>query len=98
MKTLFEGRVRETSTLRSVVLLERDKSNPAFRELQSQEALKFMIEKDFCNPHQLVRDKRKLNTRRKFFGELFQSVDVYLLNTIETPEESLDRIKNIIIG
>jgi hypothetical protein len=98
VKTLFEGRVRETSTLRSVVLLERDKSNPAFRELQSQEALNFMIEKDFCNPHQLVRDKRKVNIRRKFFGELFQSVDVYLLNTIETPEESLDRIKNIIIG
>jgi hypothetical protein len=57
-----------------------------------------MLEKDFCNPHQLVRDERKLQIRQEFFLELFQSVDVYLLNTVETPQESLDRIKNLIIG
>lgn len=97
VNTLFKGRVRETSTLKTVVLLERDPTNPPFRKLDHAEALDFMLEKDFCNPHQLVRDERKLNIRKHFFHELFQAVDVYLLNTVETPQESLDRIKNLII-
>ncbi|BDZ68549.1 hypothetical protein GCM10025860_19970 [Methanobacterium ferruginis] len=98
VNTLFKGRVRESSTLKKVVLLERDTSHPPFRKLEAVEALDFMLEKDFCNPHQLVRDDRKLQIRQEFFLELFQSVDVYLLNTVETPQESLDRIKNLIIG
>lgn len=98
VNTLFEGRVRESSTLKTVVLLERDKSKAPFTKLNPTEALNFMLEKDFCNPHQLVRDERKFQIRKKFFSDLFQSVDVYLLNTIETPEQSLDRIKNLIIG
>lgn len=97
VNTLFQGRVRETSTLKTVVLLERNVSNPPFRQLDPDEALKFMLENDFCNPHQLIRNKRKLNLRSDFFYELFQKVDVYLLNTVETPQESLDRIKNLII-
>jgi hypothetical protein len=97
VNTLFKGRVRETSTLKTVVLLERDPANPPFHKLDHNEALDFMLEKDFCNPHQLIRDERKLEIRKHFFLELFQAVDVYLLNTVETPQESLDRIKNLII-
>ncbi|HII83584.1 MAG TPA: hypothetical protein HA271_01810 [Methanobacterium subterraneum] len=97
VNTLFKGRVRETSTLKSVVLLERNNSNPPFRKLDPVEALNFMVENDFCNPHQLVRDQRKLHIRKTFFQNLFQTVDVYLLNTIETPLESLRRIKNLVI-
>lgn len=97
VNTLFRGRVRETSTLKTVILLERDPKNPPFRKLDHNEALDFMLEKDFCNPHQLIRDERKLEIRKHFFLELFQAVDVYLLNTVETPQESLDRIKNLII-
>lgn len=96
VNTLFRGRVRETSTLKTVVLLERDPTNPPFRKLDHNEALDFMLEKDFCNPHQLIRDERKLDIRKHFFQELFQAVDVYLLNTVETPQKSLDRIKNLI--
>ena len=97
VNTLFKGRVRETSTLKTVVLLERDPGNPPFHKLDHNEALDFMLEKDFCNPHQLIRDERKLEIRKNFFREVFQAVDVYLLNTVETPQESLDRIKNLII-
>ena len=96
--TLFGGRVRESSTLKTVVLLERNTSNPPFTKLEVDEALDFMLVNDFCNPHQLIRDDRKLQIRKNFFWELFQSVDVYLLNTVESPKESLDRIKNLIIG
>jgi hypothetical protein len=78
-----------------VVLLERNPENPVFRDLNVDEALNFIVEKDFCNPHQLVRDERKFNLRKKFFQELFTRVDVYVLNTIEKPSESLSRIIDI---
>ena len=95
VNTLFKERVRESSTLKSVVLLERNPENPVFRDLNVDEALNFIVEKDFCNPHQLVRDERKFNLRKKFFQELFTRVDVYVLNTIEKPSESLSRIIDI---
>jgi hypothetical protein len=95
VNTLFEGRLRESSTLKSIVLLERNKENPPFLKLDVDKAVNFMISKDFCNPHQLVRNKRKFNLRVNFFKEIFEKLDVYLLNTIETPEKSLNRIKDI---
>mgnify|MGYP001439746386 CR=1 FL=1 len=93
---LFNGRIRESSNLEAIVLLERDAADKPFRELKSREALEYMRENDFCNPHQLIRDERKYKLRLEFFKEIFQDMDVYLLNTIETPQESLDRIKNIL--
>jgi hypothetical protein len=96
VNTLFNGRIRESSTIKKIILLERDVNHPPIRKLDAQEALDFMLEKDFCNPHQLVRDERKLNIRKGFFQELFIDLDVYLLNTVETPEESLERIKHLL--
>jgi hypothetical protein len=95
VNTLFKGRTRESSTLQSVVLLERDPEQPPFVKLTVDEALDFMIEKDFCNPHQLIRNDRKFKLRTNFFKEVFSKLDVYLLNTIETPDESLQRIKEL---
>ncbi len=95
VNTLFKGRTRESSTLQTVVLLERDKDHPPFIKLDVEDAVNFMVEKDFCNPHQLVRNNRKFNLRKNFFKELFSKLDVYLLNTVETPDESLNRIKDL---
>lgn len=66
---------------------------PPFRKVDPKNAVQFMLENDFCNPHQLVRNERKFILRKEFFMELFSKVDVYILNTIEKPTESLDRIK-----
>ena len=79
----------------TIVLLERDMEHPPFVKLDVEDALYFMFEKDFCNPHQLVRNNRKFNLRKNFFRELFSKLNVYLLNTIETPDESLNRIKDL---
>ena len=78
-----------------MVLLERDKNHPPFLKLDIDEALDFMVGNDFCNPHQLIRNERKFKIRKNFFREVFSKQDVYLLNTIETPNESLNRIKDI---
>ena len=92
VNTLFNGRIRESSTLKTVVLLERNQDNSSFRELTPEEGLDYMIKQDFCNPHQMIRDARKFNLRVNFFKELFTENQVYMLNTVETPQESLDRI------
>lgn len=97
VNTLFQDRVRESSTIKTVVLLERNPNNPPFRKVDTKEAVQFMVDNDFCNPHQLQRNERKFALRRNFFRELFCQGEVYILNTIERPAESLDRIKKIII-
>jgi len=88
VKRFFGGdRIRKNSVLSVIVLLTR--------KLSPENAVKFMIERDFCNPHQLIRTKSKKAKRMKFFEELFKRAPVYLLNTIETPRESLERLKNV---
>jgi hypothetical protein len=95
-RLLGPGRTRAESSLSLVVLLTRDRKLPVLRRLKPEQALAFMLENDFCNPHQLVRTKAKKDKRKAFFKELFSRAPVYLLNTIESPQRSLDRIKNLI--
>ncbi len=92
---LFGDSIRESTTLRRVVLLDRTPGEPPFRRLNPEAGLRYMLEKDFCNPHQLVRDPRKMELRKMFFRELFGRVELYMLNTIETPHKSLERLKNL---
>ncbi|HTX61812.1 MAG TPA: AAA family ATPase [Methanobacterium sp.] len=96
VNTLFNDRVRESSTFISTVLLERNRENPPFRKVTPKEAVEFMVQNDFCNPHQLIRSQRKFLLRKNFFQELFSKGDVYILNTVEKPAESLSRIKDLI--
>ena len=91
-----EDRIRKNSALGLVVLLTREKGKPPLKRLRPQEAARFMQAHDFCNPHQLVRTKAKMAGRKRFFSELFGRAPVYLLNTIETPVESLERLKKLI--
>jgi hypothetical protein len=93
---LGSGRIRSESTLALTVLLTRDKKLPALRRLTAKEALTFMAKNDFCNPHQLMRTKDKLAKRKEFFAGFFQSAPVYLLNTIEKPHQSLQRLKTLL--
>jgi hypothetical protein len=88
-------RIRSHSSLTKTVLLTRNKALAPLQELKPKQALDFMLENDFCNPHQLVRSEEKLDKRKKFFMELFNRAPVYLLNTIETPQQSLERIRKI---
>lgn len=96
VKKLFGGeRVRKESTLSLFVILTREKGKPPIKKLSKKEALDFMMRNDFCNPHQMVRSRIRIEQRKKFFSELFEKIPVYLLNTIETPQESLARITDL---
>ncbi len=94
-RLLGGDRIRTESTLMLTVLLTRDQKLPPIQELTAEAALAFMTKNDFCNPHQLLRSKEKLAKRKEFFKVLFGRSPVYLLNTIETPQQSLERLKTL---
>jgi hypothetical protein len=89
------NRIRQSSNLDTFVILTRDKKLPPMQRLRAKAATEYMEKHDFCNPHQIIRNARKQDMRKNFFRELFSRVPVYLLNTIETPKESLARIKEL---
>ncbi len=96
VKRLLGGdRIRTDSTLEATVILTRDKSQEPFTEMSGKDALAYLVKNDFCNPHQLVRTRKKMEKRRRFYSEFLGRAPVYLLNTIESPKESLERIKKL---
>ncbi|MBD3398361.1 hypothetical protein GF412_04050 [Candidatus Micrarchaeota archaeon] len=98
VRMLFgEERLFSRSVMGAAVILANDKKKPAFEELEPDEAAKYMEKNDFCNPHQLVRNRKKNWLRKKFFSVLFEQVPVYRLNIAgESPRESVERILGII--
>ncbi len=87
------GGVIPMTTLRKIIMLKRDAGDPTvIRQLEPKEALDYILENDFCNPHQLVRDGRKLNLRKDFFRMLFESTEAYLVNTVKPPHETHEEI------
>lgn len=97
IKRIFgDERIKQNTVLKAIVLLRRNPGEEVIKKLTPKEAMDYMLENDFCNPHQLIRDGEKYNDRVAFYKELFTRVDVHLLNTIETPQQSLERIKGII--
>jgi hypothetical protein len=55
-----------------------------------------MVAHDFCTPHQLVRDNRKIELRKDFFRIYFEQSDVYLVNTTGTPQAAQIEIREIL--
>jgi len=91
------GGVIPMTTLRKIIMLKRDRDDSrVIRKLSPEEALDYLLVNDFCNPHQLVKDQRKLQLRKDFFKRLFKLTEVYLVNTVEPPQETNRQIVNII--
>ncbi|NUN11185.1 hypothetical protein HUU53_00890 [Candidatus Micrarchaeota archaeon] len=95
-RVLGGERIKESSVLKAVVLLQRKKGEQVFQKLSQKQAIVFLEKNNFCNPHQLIKNKTKLKQRTSFFKQLFKDVPVFLLNTIETPQESLLKIKGLL--
>lgn len=90
--------MKENTTLRNVIHLKRDSSDDQIvRMMDTGEAMKFIINNDYCNPHQLVQNKRKNNLRKDFFEKLYDRTDVYLVNTTASIKENKNQIMDIIL-
>jgi hypothetical protein len=91
------GGVIPMATINKIILLKRDATDArVVISLTVDDALQYMLEHNFCNPHQLVRDDRKLALRANFFEKLFKQSDVYLVNTTGTPQETQEAIRRLL--
>jgi len=91
------GGVIPMTTMQKIILLKRDTQDSTIvKHCTTDEALEFMIEKNFCNPHQLVRDERKMELRKNFFRRFFEQTDIYLVNTTGTPQSTQEEIRRIV--
>ena len=91
------GGVIPLVTMRKIFLLKREPEDKTIvARLSADEALQYVVARDFCNPHQLVKDERKLQLRTNFFRRYFEQTDVYLVNTTGTPQESQAEIRRIL--
>jgi hypothetical protein len=91
------GGVIPMATLHKIFLLKRDPQDKnVVASLNVNESLQFMLERSFCNPHQLVRDNRKIELRKDFFRRLFEQTEVYLVNTTGTPQATQEEIRRIL--
>jgi len=91
------GGVIPMTTLRKIIMLKRDSSDPIIsRKLSTDEAMDYLLSNDFCNPHLLVKDERKLRLRKRFFERLFSFRDVFLVNTVKPPLETHAEIVKLV--
>jgi hypothetical protein len=91
------GGVIPMATIHKIIMLKRDPSDTNIvTELNVDDAVEYLLVQNFCNPHQLVKDKRKIEVRTKFFRRLFEQTDVYLVNTTANPHETQDEIRKIL--
>ena len=91
------GGVIPMATLHKIILLKRDPSDKNIvTALNADEAVQYMLKNNFCNPHQLVKDNRKIEVRTNFFRRLFEQTAVYLVNTTASPHETQDQIRTVL--
>jgi len=91
------GGVIPLVTIKKIFLLKRDPEDKTIvTNLNADEALNYMVKHDFCNPHQLVRDERKMQLRACFFRRFFEQTKVYLVNTTGTPQETQKEIRKLL--
>ncbi len=91
------GGVIPLTTMKKIILLKRDTEDKNIvTPLSPEEALAYLLANDFCNPHQLVRDNRKIDLRKDFFKRYFAQTDVYLVNTTGTPQSTQKAIREVL--
>lgn len=93
-----QGGVVPMTTMQRIILLKRDPADKKIvAELTEKEALEYLLAHNFCNPHQLVTDKRKMELRRHFFRQYFKQTTFHMVNTTLPPQETQRRIREIVL-
>ena len=87
------------TTMQEIILLKRDPEDKKIvASLTAKEALRYLLANNFCNPHQLVTDRRKLELRKNFFHQYFKQTSIHMINTTPPPQETQRRIREIVTG
>ncbi|MEM2567926.1 MAG: aldolase, partial [Candidatus Bathyarchaeia archaeon] len=94
-----KGKILPMTTLKKAILLKRNPEDKSvLNKLSPEEASRYIESVDFCNPHMLVKDERKTNLRKQFFKELFNSLEIYIVNTAAPIIQSHKAVKEEILG
>ncbi len=91
-KVVGKEKIADVADINKFIILRREKKKPITEKLNVNEALKRLFGNDFFNPHWLQKNDWKMKVRKNAYSMLLKKCDILLLNTIETPKESLDRI------
>ncbi len=92
-----EGAVIRSTSVRYVFLLKRDASEPAgVVPMDPEDALEYLRSNDYCNPHQLLRDERRMRDREAFFRRYLSECETFMVNTTGTAEETQASIREVL--
>ena len=67
------------------------------KEMNTEEAMEYMLKNDMCNPHQMVRTEDKMKIRTDFMRVFFDKCKVFMVNTTTPAEETQERIRQPIM-
>jgi hypothetical protein len=91
-----KGRLFPLTTVKTVVILKRDKADPeVVRQLDPGAGQKLFSKNNYFNPHLLVHDSRKTALRDRFITDLLSRTKLFEVNTTGTPAETQDRIRSL---
>ena len=94
-----EGSVIRSTSMRYVFLLKRDSSDDrAVYRMTAGDAIDYLSHENFCNPHQLVCDTRRVGMRRRFFERYLAECEVFMVNTTCSAEETQENIRGVLSG
>ena len=89
--------VTDSTFMRYIIFLKRDDQDDVIsRELTLDEAMDYIVSNDFCNPHQMIRDERKIALRTEFYREYLSKCKVFLINSRMKAEDTQNVIRKII--
>ncbi|MDO5861240.1 MAG: hypothetical protein Q4Q58_00275 [Thermoplasmata archaeon] len=92
-----EGSVIRGTGMRYVFLLKRDFDDPSVvTRMDPEDALAYLKEHDYCNPHQLIRDERRMALREDFFRRYLSECETFMVNTTRTAEETQELIRDVL--
>jgi hypothetical protein len=81
-----DGGVVPMTSIKKIMLLKRDPNDKQIvKNMTEREALQYVLDNGFCNPHLLSRDERKTELRTRFFRQFFRQTTAYMINTTLPP-------------
>lgn len=87
----------DNSSVKDVILLKRDANDDRIIiNLTPEEALEYLCDYDFCNPHQMIRDERKISLRKEFYGKFLSGCRIHMINTVLSAQETQEKIRSVI--
>jgi adenylate kinase family enzyme len=94
-QVIGKANLRNSTTIDVIILLRREKGKDVIQKLSVDAAVRYMEANDYCNQHLLQHNAWKKKVRRIAFRKLFKSSEVWLINTVESPQQTLSRICEI---